>query len=202
MTILDALKGLYAKLGGKKSPDNIQTIGEALEDITTVTVNGSDALPAVTAVDNGDVLTVVSGEWAKAAPTNPLPSVTSDDNGDVLTVVEGAWAKAAPSGGGGLTPHIHFSYDDGGYTAESDVSFADLIADWDSVDYKFSTYDPVYVTDNYGIAVKCEVHNGAIEATCLNPDTSGGGTTFNLYAVRYTWDGTAVTRDEFSLVVV
>ena len=51
MTILDALKGLYAKLGGKKSPDNIQTIGEALEDITTVAVNGSDALPAVTAED-------------------------------------------------------------------------------------------------------------------------------------------------------
>ena len=30
-----------------------------------------------------------------------LPSVTTDDNGDVLTVVEGAWAKATPSGGGG-----------------------------------------------------------------------------------------------------
>ena len=29
-----------------------------------------------------------------------LPAVTSDDNGDVLTVVEGQWAKAAPSGGG------------------------------------------------------------------------------------------------------
>ena len=29
-----------------------------------------------------------------------LPEVTSDDNGDVLTVVEGEWAKAAPSGGG------------------------------------------------------------------------------------------------------
>ena len=30
-----------------------------------------------------------------------LPEVTADDNGDVLTVVEGAWAKAAaPSGGG------------------------------------------------------------------------------------------------------
>ena len=28
-----------------------------------------------------------------------LPSVTADDNGDVLTVVEGAWAKATPSGG-------------------------------------------------------------------------------------------------------
>jgi hypothetical protein len=28
-----------------------------------------------------------------------LPEVTSSDNGDVLTVVEGAWAKATPSGG-------------------------------------------------------------------------------------------------------
>ena len=28
-----------------------------------------------------------------------LPEVTSDDNGDVLTVVEGEWAKADPSGG-------------------------------------------------------------------------------------------------------
>lgn len=27
-----------------------------------------------------------------------LPAVTSDDNGDVLAVVEGEWAKAAPSG--------------------------------------------------------------------------------------------------------
>lgn len=29
-----------------------------------------------------------------------LPEVTEDDNGDVLTVVEGAWAKAEASGGG------------------------------------------------------------------------------------------------------
>ena len=28
-----------------------------------------------------------------------LPAVTGSDNGNVLTVVEGAWAKAAPSGG-------------------------------------------------------------------------------------------------------
>lgn len=28
-----------------------------------------------------------------------LPAVTSEDNGDILTVVNGAWAKAVPSGG-------------------------------------------------------------------------------------------------------
>lgn len=30
-----------------------------------------------------------------------LPKVTADDDGDVLTVVDGAWAKAPASGGGG-----------------------------------------------------------------------------------------------------
>ena len=30
-----------------------------------------------------------------------LPAVSAADNGDVLTVVEGVWGKAAPSGGGG-----------------------------------------------------------------------------------------------------
>jgi len=52
-------------------------------------------LPEVTAADNGDVLTVVDGAWAKAAPQTELPSVSSSDNGDVLTVVNGAWAKAS-----------------------------------------------------------------------------------------------------------
>lgn len=170
MTILDALKGLYAKLGGKKSPDNIQTIGEALEDITGVAVNGSDALPAVTATDNGDV----------------------------LTVVEGAWAKAVPSGGG-LTPHIHISYANNAYTAESDVPFADLIADWDSENWKFSTYDLVYVTDDFGVAVKCEVVDGAIVAFCMYPATGVEGT-FVLSAYRYTWNGTTVTQDDLTLV--
>lgn len=34
-----------------------------------------------------------------------LPAVTAADNGDVLTVVNGAWDKAAPSGGGVLVVH-------------------------------------------------------------------------------------------------
>ena len=64
--------------------------------------DSGDVLPAVTTSDNGDVLTVVEGSWAKAAPATELPAVSSTDNGDVLTVVEGSWAKAAPSGGDSL----------------------------------------------------------------------------------------------------
>ena len=56
---------------------------------------GSPELPAVSSTDNGDVLTVVNGKWAKAPAASPLPAVTSADNGDVLAVSSGAWAKAA-----------------------------------------------------------------------------------------------------------
>lgn len=45
-------------------------------------------------------ITLVDG--ATLPEVDPLPAVTSDDNGDVLTVVSGEWAKAAPSGGGVL----------------------------------------------------------------------------------------------------
>lgn len=65
-------------------------------------VTGGSGLPEVDSSDNGDVLTVVSGEWTNAAPASQLPAVSGSDNGNVLTVVEGSWAKAAPSGGGGL----------------------------------------------------------------------------------------------------
>lgn len=57
----------------------------------------SPNLPEVDASDNGDVLTVVSGEWAAAAPAGGLPEVTSSNNGQVLTVVSGEWATAAPA---------------------------------------------------------------------------------------------------------
>ena len=57
--------------------------------------SGSD-LPEVTSEDNGDVLTVVEGSWAKAVLPVKLPAVTSDDNGKILKVVDGAWAVVLP----------------------------------------------------------------------------------------------------------
>ena len=42
-------------------------------------------LPTVTSDDNGDVLTVVSGKWAKADPTVELPTKPTTDGAYVLT---------------------------------------------------------------------------------------------------------------------
>ena len=50
-------------------------------------------LPDVTADDNGDVLGVVDGAWAKMDAPSDLPSVTAEDNGKVLGVVNGKWNK-------------------------------------------------------------------------------------------------------------
>lgn len=40
----------------------------------------------------------LDGKILKVSGGESLPEVTAEDNGDVLTVVDGAWAKAAPSG--------------------------------------------------------------------------------------------------------
>ena len=52
-------------------------------------------LPAVSSTDNGKVLTVVEGAWAKAAIPAQLPSVTGTDNGKALMVSGGKWQKAS-----------------------------------------------------------------------------------------------------------
>ena len=52
-------------------------------------------LPAVSSTDNGKVLTVVSGAWAKAAIPSQLPSVSGTDNGKALMVSGGKWQKSS-----------------------------------------------------------------------------------------------------------
>ena len=99
MTNLKELKAIYTALGGSSSDvagltDNAAVLAKiALQAATVATAATTAELPTVSAVDDGDILTVVSGKWAKAQ--KELPAVTSDNNGMVLTVVEGAWAAAA-----------------------------------------------------------------------------------------------------------
>lgn len=91
---VDALKNLYVVLGGNADDvADISTIADMINKIATVVTGAGAGLPAVTSEDNGNVLTVVGGKWAKAAAPTELPAVTSEDNGDVLKVIEGVWAK-------------------------------------------------------------------------------------------------------------
>lgn len=92
MTNVEALKAVYTALGGTASDvAEINTIAEMIAAIATA-VSKTIELPAVSAADNGSVLTVVSGKWAKAAIPSQLPAVSATDNGSVLKVIEGAWA--------------------------------------------------------------------------------------------------------------
>lgn len=94
-TNIEALRGLYVALGGDVADvADITTLPEMLEKISTVASAAASELPPVTATDNGDVMTVVSGKWAKATPASELPSVGAFDIGKMLTVDNNKkWAK-------------------------------------------------------------------------------------------------------------
>lgn len=67
MNTVEALQALYVAFGGNiEDVANITTIPEMINAITTVVSSSSWGLPTVTSSDNGKVLTVVSGKWAKA----------------------------------------------------------------------------------------------------------------------------------------
>lgn len=68
MTNVDALKTLYVALGG--SADDVADVtltADMIAKIATVAPSAGVELPAVTTENNGQVLTVVKGEWAAAA---------------------------------------------------------------------------------------------------------------------------------------
>jgi hypothetical protein len=92
-TTVEALKALYVAMGGTASDvENITLIPDMINAIASIAGSASN-LPAVSADDNGDILQVVNGKWAKVAASKELPAVTDADNGSVLKVVDGAWAK-------------------------------------------------------------------------------------------------------------
>ena len=62
---ITALQGLYVALGGQaEDVENITIIPDMINAIATLVTGAT--LPAVTAEDNGKVLTVVDGAWAAA----------------------------------------------------------------------------------------------------------------------------------------
>lgn len=67
---ITALQALYAALGGTAADvANMTTIPELINAIAAfVAAGGAAELPAITATDNGKVLTVVSGKWAAKTP--------------------------------------------------------------------------------------------------------------------------------------
>ena len=118
-TNVQALKGLYAALGGEASDvADLQTSAEVIVALEAVAEAAATELPAVKKVDEGKVLTVNgNGKWsaklpeseiddseasetktyssskiASLIPANELPVVTSADNGKLLGVSSGAWS--------------------------------------------------------------------------------------------------------------
>ena len=104
-TTVEALKNAYVELGGSLTDTYSAIAGgipvsdyvvipdviNAIAQIAGTTID----LPAVSNTDNGDVLIVADGKWAKGDMPTELPAVSGADDGDVLTVVSGSWAKAA-----------------------------------------------------------------------------------------------------------
>lgn len=90
MTNVKALKNLYVALGGSSSTVANMTLScDVINAIAAlITSQGIAALPSGT---DGQVLTLVSGEWAAAAVPTELPAVTATENGSVLKVINGAW---------------------------------------------------------------------------------------------------------------
>lgn len=67
MANVDALKTLYVALGG--SADDVADVtltADMIAKIATVVPSVGKELPDVSATNNGQVLTVVSGKWAAA----------------------------------------------------------------------------------------------------------------------------------------
>ena len=69
MLNIDALKNVYVALGGDAEDFTATTNDEAINLVAAVIPSAlASVLPEVTAANNGDMLKVVDGEWAKFTP--------------------------------------------------------------------------------------------------------------------------------------
>ena len=83
-TTVEALKDYYVEIGGTSTDvEDVVTIPDMIDAITAL--GGGSLLPDVTADDNGDVLTVVEGEWTKSAPQLPFKIVKASYSDNTIT---------------------------------------------------------------------------------------------------------------------
>ena len=69
MTNIEALKKVYIALGGDADDFNATTNPEAIDLVASaVAAAVAPELPEVTAANDGDMLKVVDGKWAKFTP--------------------------------------------------------------------------------------------------------------------------------------
>lgn len=108
--------------------DNGKLLGVSSGEWTPV--DAPSGLPDITG-NAGKVLKVNAGatgtEWANE--TTELPAVTAADEGDVLTVnASGEWEAAVPGGGGGGTLYVQLTPDNQNYTFTADKTFNEVAA--------------------------------------------------------------------------
>lgn len=117
-----ALQDLYVKLGGQ---------------LTDTYANIADGIKVGLYKRIPDIIEAVKEKASGGGGGAGLPEVTSADNGDVLTVVEGAWAKASPSGGDVFDIKFTATYDEttDDYTASSNKTLAEILAEYQAHGY-------------------------------------------------------------------
>lgn len=96
VSMVDILRDIVTTLGGTYSASD-DTVSELLARIDAAykAGGGGSSLPAVTSADNGDLLGVVEGAWAKVASTAPMIVTGTADGSSVTITTALADIKAA-----------------------------------------------------------------------------------------------------------
>lgn len=149
-TTVKALKDYYVEQGGQLADvADITTIPDTIDAITALGGSGS-SLPEVTAEDNGDILGVVEGKWAKTTSKSAFVTVNATLNETTVTLDDGvtvadvkALVDAVVDAGGNV--RIKLSPSDSELTTGSLVEyyyFSDI--------YKWNTNITYHFTNNIG----------------------------------------------------
>ena len=176
--ILDALKKINEKLGGTNDPNEkwgtlLQEIAENIDGGG----GGGSSLPSVTSADNGDVLTVVEGEWAKAEPSGAsdvmVVSFEEPENGPITCNKTYSEIIEALNAGKAVVGVI---YDSGAFSCSLNIALTYLDDGEDSPTLLFRPN--TYITDAvFGDGYPQNIENESTEAITYESDGTIGTVT-------------------------